>query len=256
MTSTPADDGRLLAVEDLHVRYGPLPAVRGVDLHVDRGEVVAILGVNGAGKSSLLDAIAGVVRSHQGRVRFAGEDVTRCTPEAIVARGLALSPEGRRIFAGLSVRENLRLAAGFGSRASFAERLDEVLELFPVLREKIDEPGGVLSGGQQQQLALARALVRRPTMLLLDEPTLGLAPKLIASLFELLHALRDRGMTMLIVEQNVQRTLELADRAYALQSGRISLEGTAEQLRDSDLESAYLGLAVDGAGATHPSSDR
>jgi branched-chain amino acid transport system ATP-binding protein len=235
----------LLTVSDLRVTYGQLPAVRSVNLEVRAGEVVAILGINGAGKSSVLNSIAGVVRSKSGQIAFEGEEITRCAPEAVVARGLALSPEGRRIFASLTVRENLRVAAGLGSRSHFAEREAEVLSLFPVLGSKSDLPAGVLSGGEQQQLALGRALIRRPKMLLLDEPSLGLAPKLVAAVFDLLGRLRERGMTMLLVEQNVQRTLELADRGYVLDTGRIVLEGSADELEQDDLESAYLGISAD-----------
>lgn len=239
----------LLSVTDLQVRYGGLQAVRGVDLSVGRGEVVAILGVNGAGKSSVLNSIAGLVRARSGRVRFDGEDISGATPERVVARGLALCPEGRRIFASLTVRENLKVAAGLRSRSSFAEREQEMLELFPVLGAKADSAGGNLSGGEQQQLALARALIRRPRMLLLDEPSLGLAPKLVAAVFELLQKLRERGMTMLVVEQNVQRTLEIADRGYALDGGCVVLAGSADELRRDDLESAYLGIAPEDAAA-------
>jgi branched-chain amino acid transport system ATP-binding protein len=236
----------LLAVEDLVVRYGPIVAVREVSLRVEQGEIVALLGANGAGKSSFLNAIAGLVPAASGRIRFRGEDVLRLPPERIVHRGLALTPEGRRVFPRLSVADNLRLGAvPQRSPAAADAARQRVFELFPVLHERMGQVAGTLSGGEQQMLAIGRSLMAGPDLLLLDEPSLGLAPILVDQIFELLGRLRDQGTTILLVEQNVHRALELADRAYVLVNGRIEREGPAAELRASaEIERAYLGIGV------------
>jgi branched-chain amino acid transport system ATP-binding protein len=239
-----ADD--LLAVEGLLVRYGPIVAVREVSLRVGQGEIVALLGANGAGKSSFLNAVAGLVPSAGGRVRFRGEEIQRLAPERIVKRGLSLTPEGRRVFPRLTVADNLRLGAVPQSdRASVTAARERVFELFPILSERSGQVAGTLSGGQQQMLAIGRSLMAGPKLLLLDEPSLGLAPILVDQIFGLLARLREQGTTILLVEQNVHRALELADRAYVLAGGEIEREGPAAELRASaEIERAYLGIGV------------
>jgi branched-chain amino acid transport system ATP-binding protein len=236
----------LLAVESLLVRYGPIVAVRDVSLRVEQGEIVALLGANGAGKSSFLNAVAGLVPAAGGRVRFRGEEIQRLAPERIVKRGLSLTPEGRRVFPRLTVADNLRLGAvPQGDRASVTAARERVFELFPILSERSGQVAGTLSGGQQQMLAIGRSLMAGPKLLLLDEPSLGLAPILVDQIFGLLARLREQGTTILLVEQNVHRALELADRAYVLAGGEIEREGPAAELRASaEIERAYLGIGV------------
>jgi len=240
----------LLSVHDLSVSYGPVRAVRDLSLEVRRDEIVALLGANGAGKSSTMWAIVGLAPRTGGRVALDGRDLTKTATEDVVRAGVAIVPEGRRVFANLSVRDNLRL--GGVARAADDRRgplgRDEVGDLFPLLAERWDDLAGGLSGGQQQQLAIARALAARPRLVLLDEPSLGLSPRLVGEVFALMAELRRRGITLLVVEQNAQRTLEIADRAYVLQHGRIVLAGAAEEVRASELtEAAFL-----GGGAAHP----
>ena len=236
----------LLAVERLVVRYGPIVAVREVSFRVGQGEIVALLGANGAGKSSTLNALAGLVPVSAGRVVFDGAEIQRLPPERIVRRGLALTPEGRRVFPRLSVADNLRLGAvPQHDRVAAEEARRRVLELFPPLAQRLDQPAGTLSGGQQQMLAIGRSLMAGPDLLLLDEPSLGLAPILVDQIFELLERLREQHVTILLVEQNVHRALELADRAYVLVGGSVEREGPAAALRASaEIERAYLGIGV------------
>jgi len=233
----------MLALEDLHVRYGAIAALRGISLHVNQGEMVGLIGVNGAGKTTTLMTIAGVLKPTQGAITFAGQSIVGQSPEEIVRKGIALVPEGRRIFPGLTVEENLRLGAAIRSdRAEIQRDLDETCTRFPILGERLKQPGGTLSGGEQQQLAIARGLMSRPSLLMLDEPSLGLAPILVAEIFELVAQLRETGVTILLVEQNVERTLEVADRAYLLNTGQVEFEGPAEELRKRvDVVSTYLG---------------
>ena len=234
----------LLAVEDLRVAYGAVAAIRGISLTVAAGEVVALLGGNGAGKSTMLRAISGLVRPRGGRIKLAGEAIHRLSPARIVRLGIGHCPEGRRIFASLSVAENLRLgAAQRRDRGAVAEDRERMFTLFPILRERQQQPAGTLSGGEQQMLALARALMARPKLLLLDEPSLGLAPLLVQQIFRRLAELKAAGTTMLLVEQNIAVALELADRAYVLRTGEVSLEGSAATLKADyeRLAEAYLG---------------
>ncbi|MCU0936889.1 MAG: ABC transporter ATP-binding protein [Gammaproteobacteria bacterium] len=234
----------MLRLEDLHVGYGPIAAVRGLDLVVEEGELVALVGANGAGKTSTLLAAAGVLKPTRGRIRFAGKDITRLPPERVVALGIATVPETRDVFPDLTVRENLRLGAYVrrGDRAGYARDLEAQCSLFPVLGERLDQAAGFLSGGEQQQLAIARALMSRPRLLMLDEPSLGLAPALVDRVFALVAGLRREGRTILLVEQNVRQTLAIADRAYLLELGRVKASGTpAELAARVDLASAYLG---------------
>jgi branched-chain amino acid transport system ATP-binding protein len=236
----------ILTVDDLVVRYGPIMAVQNVSLNVRQGEIVALLGANGAGKSSLLNAVVGLVPIAGGLVKFKGEPINKLTPEAIVRRGISLTPEGRRVFPRLSVADNLRLGGAVTrDRADYDAAFQHVLSLFPILGERMRQNGGTLSGGQQQMLAIGRSLMARPALLLLDEPSLGLAPLVVDQIFELLERLRSEGTTILLVEQNVHRALEIADRAYVLASGRVESQGQAAALRASaEIERAYLGIGV------------
>jgi branched-chain amino acid transport system ATP-binding protein len=233
----------MLSVEALKIRYGEVEAVRRVDLAVDSGEIIALVGANGAGKSSTLGAIAGLVPAVSGKVVFDGVDITGLAPEVIARKGVSLVPEGRRIFAGLTVADNLRLGGAMHLPAVEARaREEEMLELFPILRRYHRVKGGNLSGGEQQMLAIARALMGKPRMVLLDEPSLGLAPQLIDTVFDLIAELRRNGLTILLVEQNVALALEVADRAIVLANGEVVLWGTAKELATSDLvRQAYLG---------------
>jgi branched-chain amino acid transport system ATP-binding protein len=239
------EPGALLSVRSVTAKYGAIPALRGVDFHLCAGEIVTLLGANGAGKTTCLNAITGLVRVAEGAVFFEGEDITNRAPEWVVRRGIGLSPEGRRVFAKLTVDENLRLGAGMHPRAFHDKRRVEVIELFPVLEQKRDLQAGLLSGGEQQQLAIARALMSDPKVLLLDEPSLGLAPLIVSTVFGLIEELRDRGVSIILVEQNADRALAIADRAYVLTTGRIELAGNADELRrNSAVEAAYLGIGV------------
>jgi branched-chain amino acid transport system ATP-binding protein len=231
----------LLELEDLEVRYGAVPAVRGLSLTVDRGEIVGLIGPNGAGKSTTLLTIMGVVGAHRGDVRFAGSSLRGRRTEAIVRSGISLVPEGRHIFGGLTVEENLRLGlVGRSDHRGVAADLDWVYGLFPVVREFRARPAGLLSGGQQQQLAIARALIAGPELLVLDEPSLGLAPTVVDSLFAALASIRDR-VTILLVEQRAQRTVAFADRTYVLSNGTLRMTLTPADAGDSDkMVAAYF----------------
>ncbi|RUM89013.1 MAG: branched-chain amino acid ABC transporter ATP-binding protein [Thermodesulfatator sp.] len=236
----------MLEIRNLHLAYGKLVVLRGISLHVAEGEIVCLLGSNGAGKSSLLLAIMGLHRPYRGRILFEGEDITGASPQYLVRRGLALVPEGRQIFYPLTVEENLELGAYHrwreeGRRAIQAD-LQRVYELFPHLRERRRQKAGTLSGGEQQMLALARAFMARPRLLLLDEPSLGLAPKIVSLIMRTIVRLNQEGLTVLLVEQNARQALEIAHRAYVLETGRIVLEGPArELLHDEEVKRAYLG---------------
>lgn len=234
----------LLSVRGLTVRYGSVTAVHGIDLDVAEGELVALVGPNGAGKSSTLAAITGAVRPARGTVTLDGGVLSGLAPEKVVRRGVALVPEGRHIFTGLSVAENLALGATI-RRSGAAEDLERELERFPILRERYRQQAGLLSGGEQQQLAIARALMSRPRLLLLDEPSLGLAPKIVDLVFETVARLRREGLTIVLVEQNATRAVELADRTSVLRTGRIVRSGTARELGGGAAMAAeYLGEAV------------
>lgn len=234
----------MLELNEVHARYEAIIALRGVSINVGQGELVALLGVNGAGKSTTLGCIAGILRPWQGGVTFEGGSIVGKSPEQIARLGISLVPEGRDIFPSLTVEENLRLGA-FTRRekTEYRRNLDEVYDLFPVLKERLQQPGGTLSGGEQQQLAIARALMSSPRLLMLDEPSLGLAPALVDQIFELIARLHQRGVTILLVEQNVHRSLEIVDRAYLMNTGLIESQGTAQQLRENtDIEGIYLGM--------------
>jgi len=234
----------MLELKNIHARYGAITALRGVSISVRQGELVALLGVNGAGKSTTLGCIAGVLRPWKGDILFQGNSALGKSPEQIARLGISLVPEGRDIFPSLTVEENLRLGAFTRSeKTEYTRNLGEVFELFPVLKERLGQPGGTLSGGEQQQLAIARALMSSPRLLMLDEPSLGLAPALVDQIFDLIARLHQRGVTILLVEQNAERSLEIVDRAYLMNTGLIENQGTPQQLRtQADIEGMYMGV--------------
>jgi branched-chain amino acid transport system ATP-binding protein len=234
----------LLKLEKLEVNYGPVRALKNVSLEVNPGEVVALLGANGAGKSTTLKAISALVKAKSGSITYGGQTISRLNPTQIVALGMAHSPEGRRVFPGMTVLENLRLGASQRKdKENIPADLERMLTMFPILRERKSQTAGTLSGGEQQMLALTRALMNRPKMLLLDEPSLGIAPLIVRQIFATLKDLKRAGTTILLVEQNVSIALELADRAYVLRTGEIVLEGSANELRQNSerVAQAYLG---------------
>jgi branched-chain amino acid transport system ATP-binding protein len=234
----------VLELTDVHVRYGNIRALQGVSLRVETGELVALIGSNGAGKTTTLRTISGLLRPTQGTVTFEGADITTAATDRIVGLGISHCPEGRRIFGSLTVAENLRLGGVSRSDAgAIAADLEMVFELFPLLRERVGQAGGTLSGGEQQMLAIGRALMSRPRLLLLDEPSLGLAPLMVERIFGTIAELKRQGRTILLVEQNVHQALDVADRAYVMETGRITLDGPAEVLRhDRKVEQSYLGV--------------
>jgi branched-chain amino acid transport system ATP-binding protein len=233
----------MLEIDDLHVSYGNIQALRGVSLRVEAGELVTIVGSNGAGKSTTLLTISGVLRPRAGRVLFEGHDLSRAAPHNIVGWGISHCPEGRLIFGRLSVAENLVLGAyNRRNRAEIQQDLARVHQLFPILFERRGQSAGTLSGGEQQMLAIGRALMSRPRMLLLDEPSLGLAPILVERIFEIIQELRRQNVTILLVEQNAFQALRVADRAYVLETGQVRLTGPAAELaHDPQVQAAYLG---------------
>ncbi len=235
----------LLELQRVHVHYGPIQALKGISLTVESGEIVTLLGANGAGKTSTLRAISGLVRPSAGRILLADVDITHRKPHEIVELGVGHVPEGRRIFPRLSVEENLRLGAfTVRDRAEIARRQDYVFSLFPRLAERRKQAGGTLSGGEQQMLAIGRALMMQPRILLLDEPSMGLAPVLVESIFEVIQRLNRDGTTILLVEQNARMALEVAHRGYVLETGQVVLSGNARDLaRDPRVQAAYLGAA-------------
>ncbi|NTU60145.1 MAG: ABC transporter ATP-binding protein [Deltaproteobacteria bacterium] len=235
----------MLNVAGLHAGYGRVEVLRGIDLRVEEGEIVCLVGANGAGKSTLLKAVSGLVSPTAGSVSFLGQEITGWRPERIVRLGLSQVPEGRHIFAGLTVEQNLLLGAYVhGSRKAELERLHRVVfELFPILDERFQRRAGTLSGGEQQMLAIGRALMSEPKLVLLDEPSLGLAPLVVKQIFEIIQGLRARGIPILVVEQNVSAVLQIADRAYVLETGRIAGHGLAsELLADDEVKRRYLGM--------------
>jgi branched-chain amino acid transport system ATP-binding protein len=233
----------MLVVDDIHVYYGNIAAVKGLTISVDQGEIVTLLGSNGAGKSTTLRTVSGLLRPRKGSVTFAGRRVDAMQAHDVVGLGVAQAPEGRRIFPRMTVAENLDLGAYTRrDRQGIAEDLENVLVLFPRLRERFAQKAGTMSGGEQQMLAVARALMARPKLLLLDEPSMGLAPVLVDLIFDTIGRIREQGTTVLLVEQNALAALRVADRAYVLESGSLKLSGSAAQLaQDPEIVKAYLG---------------
>jgi branched-chain amino acid transport system ATP-binding protein len=233
----------MLKLSGVRAYYGPIAALKGVSLTVEKGEIVSLLGGNGAGKSTTLMTISGVNRPASGEIHYKDKRIDGMPPHEIVRLGLCQAPEGRRIFTRLTVRENLEMGAFIvRDKAAVARRMDEVFELFPVLKERTAQPGGTLSGGEQQMLAIGRALMSRPELLLLDEPSLGLAPIVVTKIFKIIKDINERGVTVLLVEQNAKAALSLAHRAYVLETGKITLEGPAHELMENEkVRKAYLG---------------
>lgn len=233
----------MLRLEEVHAHYGAIHALRGVNLEVEEGQIVTLIGANGAGKSSTLMAISGILRPTAGRILFEGEDLTPLPSHAIVKRGISQVPEGRRIFPKLTVLENLEMGAYTrADTARIRQDLDRVFQLFPLLKERRVQTGGTLSGGEQQMLAIGRALMARPRLLLMDEPSLGLAPKLVETIFEVIREINAQGTTILLVEQNAHMALGVAARGYVMEVGRVVLEDDAVNLMaNADVRKAYLG---------------
>ena len=233
----------MLEIRDLHVHYGGIHALKGVSLDVPKGSIVTLIGANGAGKSSTLRAISGLVKNKRGRISWNGTDISTKNPVDIVKSGIVMSPEGRRIFAHLTVLENLRLGAYSRSdEAGIAKDIEWVFELFPRLSERRNQKGGTLSGGEQQMLAVGRALMAAPELVMLDEPSLGLAPLIVKEVFDIIRMINAKGMTVLLVEQNAYAALKVAHQAYVLEVGTITLSGTGEALiADDRVREAYLG---------------
>ncbi len=233
----------MLTLKSVQAGYGRLPVLKGVSLHVRQGEVVTLIGGNGAGKTTTLKAISGLLPVRKGVVEFAGHDLTRLPAERIVGLGLALVPEGRRVFASLSVVANLELGAFHRQdKKQVRQDLEDLQARFPILRERAKQPAGTLSGGEQQILAIGRALMARPKLLMLDEPSMGLAPRMVSLVYDILRELKRAGTTLLLIEQNARAALKLADRGYVMETGRIILQGSAAELRDDpEVQRAYLG---------------
>jgi len=233
-----------LRIESMHVHYGSIHAVKGVSIEVKKGQIITLIGANGAGKSTTLKAVMNLVKKSSGKVYFQGIDITDKPTHTIVQLGIAMVPEGRRIFPNLTVYENLMMGAYNRKDLDGVEKdLEWVFSLFPRLKERLKQPGGTLSGGEQQMLAVARGLMTRPKLLMLDEPSLGLAPLLVKEVFEVIQRIRDEGVTILLVEQNAYGALKIADYAYVLETGRIVLQGPGnELLTNDDVRKAYLGV--------------
>jgi branched-chain amino acid transport system ATP-binding protein len=233
----------LLEIENLVARYGRITALKGISLHVDEGEIVTLIGANGAGKTTTLRAISGLIRPASGRITFDGKDLHGCAPHAIVRLGIGHSPEGRRVFPRMTVRENLELGAYTRtSKREIAEDTEHVLETFPRLRERLGQRAGTMSGGEQQMLAIGRALMGRPRLLLLDEPSLGLAPLFVQTIFSVIREINARGTTILLIEQNATQALAVATRGYVLEVGAVAHEDTSANLSASvTVQEAYLG---------------
>ncbi|HLS43014.1 MAG TPA: ABC transporter ATP-binding protein [Paenalcaligenes sp.] len=232
----------MLKLENVSTFYGAIQALDDVSVEVNQGEIVTLIGANGAGKTTMLMTVCGSPRASSGRITFEGVDITHKQTHEIMQQGIAISPEGRRVFPDLTVSENLKMGGFFQNRAAIAEGEEHVYELFPRLRERASQRAGTMSGGEQQMLAIGRALMSKPRLLLLDEPTLGLAPLIIAQIFEIIHTIRDEGVTVFLVEQNAHKALQVADRGYVIETGKVVLADTgANLLVNDDVRKAYLG---------------
>lgn len=236
----------MLTVVGVSAHYGPLPVLRRVTFHVDAGEMVCLLGANGAGKSTLLNVISGIVPASEGKIRFDGKSIKNLRPDKIVKQGIVQVPEGRQVFPDMTVKENLELGAYLRfkrrEKEEISETLEKIFEKFPVLADRKNQPAGTLSGGEQQMLAIGRALMSAPKILLLDEPSMGLAPIIVEQIFDIIRSLRDEGVTILLVEQNARSALSIADRGYVLETGTVILEGLSSELvEDEEVKRAYLG---------------
>jgi branched-chain amino acid transport system ATP-binding protein len=245
MSETRTNGGPILQLEDVHTYYGAIHALKGISLEVGQGEIVTLIGANGAGKSTTLRSINGLNRPRQGSIRFQGRDITNATAHEIVKSGIAQSPEGRRLFPRMSVMENLEMGAfQRADRSTFKEDLDRVFELFPRLYERRQQKAGTMSGGEQQMCAMGRALMAHPKLLMLDEPSMGLAPIFVERIFEIVREINSRGTPVLLVEQNALMALDTAHRGYVLETGRIALQGPAKELRANEqVRRTYLGEA-------------
>ncbi|PWF25366.1 ABC transporter ATP-binding protein [Corticimicrobacter populi] len=232
----------MLKLEGVHTYYGAIQALDDVSVEVNQGEIVTLIGANGAGKTTLLMTVCGSPRAKQGRILFEGEDITNKQTHHIMRSGIAISPEGRRVFPDLTVAENLKMGGFFANREEIERGIDHVYSLFPRLKERANQRAGTMSGGEQQMLAIGRALMTKPRLLLLDEPTLGLAPLIIAQIFDIIRTVRDEGITVFLVEQNANKALQVADRGYVLENGKVVMADTgANLLANSDIRKAYLG---------------
>ena len=232
----------LLKVDDIHVYYGSIHAIKGISFEVNEGEIVTLIGANGAGKSTTLNTVSGLLKPRLGLISFKGENIVGIGANRIVARGMALCPEGRRVFQQMTVRENLEMGGFTRPKEEIPASLEDVFQRFPRLKEREKQVAGTLSGGEQQMLAMGRALMSKPKLLMLDEPSMGLAPILVEQIFDIIKELHAAGVTILLVEQNAQMALSVADRAYVLETGRIAMSGdAAELLQNDDVQKAYLG---------------
>jgi hypothetical protein len=232
----------ILEVEDLMVNYGGIRALRGISFYLKESEILSIIGANGSGKTTTLNTVAGIKKAKKGKITYQGNDISGVEPHKLVGRGIALSPEGRQVFPSLTVKENLEIGGYLVDKEKVAERIKFVYELFPILDERRNQPGGTLSGGEQQMLALGRALISSPKLLMLDEPSLGLAPKLVKFVLSSLARIRDSGTSIILVEQNARMALKVSDRGYVLENGVMKMEGKSKDLlQDKSLIEAYLG---------------
>ena len=232
----------MLKLEKVHTHYGAVEALAGVSIEVNKGEIVTLIGSNGAGKTTLMMTVCGTPRASAGKVTFEGEDITRMPTHDIMRKGMAISPEGRRVFPSLTVLENLQMGGFFASQHEIDAGIEHVFKLFPRLNQRAKQRAGTMSGGEQQMLAIGRALMSKPRLLLLDEPTLGLAPLVIAQIFDIIRTIREEGVTVFLVEQNANKALQVADRGYVLETGRVVLADSADNLLANDeIKRAYLG---------------
>jgi branched-chain amino acid transport system ATP-binding protein len=232
----------MLQFEQVHTHYGAIEALHGVSLEVKKGEIVTLIGANGAGKTTMLMTLCGNPRASKGKIVFEGRDITACSTHEIMRMGIAISPEGRRVFPSLTVLENMKMGAFFASTSEIADGINHVFKLFPRLKERSNQRAGTMSGGEQQMLSIGRALMSKPRLLLMDEPTLGLAPLIISQIFEIIRTIREQGVTVFLVEQNANKALNVADRGYVLETGRVVLSDTGANLLVNDaVRKAYLG---------------